>query len=97
MACPLDWYLPRPNLCDSSMVRHSAPKTFTSGFHEPHPSLIQCDLGIFLDTYVSNAPPLVRTNEQLREFLSRRFHLVSWDRYRKAQIVRIYIVTEKLK
>jgi 2-polyprenyl-3-methyl-5-hydroxy-6-metoxy-1,4-benzoquinol methylase len=56
---------------------------------------LRCGFGVFLDTHVSHAPPIVRTDEQLRALLEPLFSIQSWERFRYTQIGRVRILAEK--
>lgn len=55
-----------------------------------------CRVGVFLDTYVSRQPPLVRTDEQLRCALKPYFELISWETSTKLKMGELYFLAKKL-
>jgi len=51
-------------------------------------------LGVFLDTYVSRCPPLVRTNEELRRAIDPCFRVLSWTQGSKFAIGDVHVLAE---
>jgi 2-polyprenyl-3-methyl-5-hydroxy-6-metoxy-1,4-benzoquinol methylase len=51
-------------------------------------------LGVFLDTYVSHSPPLVRKDEELRRAIDRCFRILSWRQGSKLAIGDLHVLAE---
>lgn len=52
-------------------------------------------LGIFLDTYVSRCPPLVRGDDEIREALASAFEILEWKTSRQLTIGHLYVLAAR--
>jgi 2-polyprenyl-3-methyl-5-hydroxy-6-metoxy-1,4-benzoquinol methylase len=54
-----------------------------------------CQIGVFLDTYVSGQPSNVRTDDQFRSAIQPYFHLISWETPTRMRMGELWILAEK--
>jgi SAM-dependent methyltransferase len=52
------------------------------------------NLGVFLDTYISRCPPLVRKDEELRRAIDPCFRVLSWTQGSKLAIGDLHVLAE---